>query len=104
MRMIDKLSNAKARYEAGFTGDIIKYVGNTRSDVKYLIDEIERLQAENTRLRSMLDKAVGDLRGYAHCWVCKKQSGLFTCEFTQKCGKFFSEFEWRGLERSGDNE
>lgn len=39
-----QLQEGKAFLESGFTGDIIRYVGDSRSYIKYLLAEVERLQ------------------------------------------------------------
>ena len=66
-----------------------------------MVDEIEQLKSENTRLKAERDKAVEDLRHYpgiTPCEYCKHfvKPGVISeyCKlFDRSC------FEWRGLEK-----
>jgi hypothetical protein len=61
------------------------------------LSEIDRLTAENERLKKTLDKAVEDLRANAACRVCKHRSGGVTSPTPPRPCINFSEWQWRGF-------
>mgnify|MGYP001061690034 CR=1 FL=1 len=60
-----------------------------------LMEECERLQSENTRLKAELDKAVEDLADVADCIICKYDD---VCENSNSQGCCNGNWQWRGLE------
>ena len=72
-------------------------IEGVNNGIDNLINEIQRLQSENTRLKAELDKAVEDLADVADCIICKYDD---VCENSNSQGCCNGNWQWRGLEVS----
>lgn len=96
---MDRLEEIRQHIESGGTVRCI--------DAKYLLAEVDRLQACAEAAEARADAAVEDLKSFSACCQCDANIDGSCCDMfdgTAENKYFCSNWEWRGPQEAGKGE